>query len=487
MSKKIFIVIFTLLLVATTPFSKEVGTLLEKGDIIENFESGDLANWEIVSGSLKKQPASTWREGIRFNQEGKYFIGTTETGGTSRGDFDDKLTGELCSKPFPIKRNFITLLVGGGNDPENLFISLVREEDGYVIQKATGNDSEEMKQIYWDVSDHIGKLCHFRIVDNSKGDWGHINVDDIRTCDTRDEVTFSPLVIAGAFNRIYNPSIGENEKWYINDHCFIRGKDGTWHLFGITRQEPARPLEEDNLAHATSPKLTQFPWKKQAFALSVMSDPWKEEHLWAPYVVYHDKKYYMYYCAGDKDGSKYKIHLATSKDLWKWERHPANPMVVDGFDARDPFVTRIGKKWVMYYTANSKPEGGNHVVAYRTSDDLVKWGERNIAFTDPSVGRGGGPTESPFVVKRGEYYYLFIGPRGGYVGTDVFQSKDPFHFPIENLVGHIESHAAEVIRDVDGKWYVSHCGWGRGGVYLAPLYWNDGMDNVETSPPIPGK
>ena len=37
---------------------------------------------------------------------------------------------------------------------------------------------------------------------------------------------------------------------------------------------------------------------------------------------------------------------------------------------------------------------------------------------------------------------------------------------------------------VDGRWYVSHCGWGRGGVYLAPLWWEDGEDDDDTSSPV---
>ena len=55
----------------------------------------------------------------------------------------------------------------------------------------------------------------------------------------------------------------------------------------------------------------------------------------------------------------------------------------------------------------------------------------------------------------------------------------------EAKVGHIDSHAAEVIRDADGKWYVTHCGWGQGGVYLAALRWNDGEDDADTSLPTP--
>lgn len=294
------------------------------------------------------------------------------------------------------------------------------------------------------------------------------------------------LVECGEFVKIYDPSVGEEEKWYINDHCFIYGADNTWHLFGITRQEPARPLEEINFAHATAKTLLQQLWGKRPFALTVATEPpWNEVHLWAPHVIRHEGTYYMYYCAGGRDHTKYKIHLAISQDLKTWTRHPKNPMVVDGFDARDPFVLRVGDRWAMYYTANSSPDRGNHVVACVMSDDLLTWGNRRFVFTDPAVGTYGGPTESPFVVRRGDRFYLFIGPRQGYDGTDVFVSDDPFQWKIDSKVGHLKAHAAEVVRDGKGKWYISRCGWGRGGVYLAPLTWKDGQRNPKTNLDVP--
>jgi beta-fructofuranosidase len=293
-------------------------------------------------------------------------------------------------------------------------------------------------------------------------------------------------VECGDFVKIYDPSVGENESWYINDHCFVHGDDGRWHLFGITHEEPANPLNEIHFAHATAGTLLQQPWDKQPFALSVAKQPpWNEVHLWAPHVIQHEGTYYMYYCAGDRDHTQYKIHLATSPDLKSWTRHPQNPMVVDGFDARDPFILRVQDKWVMYYTANSRPERGNHIVAYVTSDDLLNWGQRGVACIDPKVGTYGGPTESPFVVQRGKRYYLFIGPRQGYDGTDVFVSEDPLHWELENKVGHFPAHAAEIMRDQRGNWYISRCGWGRGGVYLAPLIWKDGQQDPETNIPVP--
>jgi arabinan endo-1,5-alpha-L-arabinosidase len=135
----------------------------------------------------------------------------------------------------------------------------------------------------------------------------------------------------------------------------------------------------------------------------------------------------------------------------------------------------------MYYTATEPASGGNHVVAYRTSTDLASWSERGLAFIDPKKGTGAGPTESPFVVQRGEFYYLFLSMRhdyipGYYADTEVFRSRDPLHWTLNDLVGRFDGHASEVIRDVDGRWYVSHCGWYQGGVYLAPLTWHDSED-----------
>jgi hypothetical protein len=280
--------------------------------------------------------------------------------------------------------------------------------------------------------------------------------------------------------KIYDPSVGESQQWYINDHCFIYGDDGIWHLFGITDPEPMNPGDEDELAHAVSDTLTGV-WQKKPFALQVRPDI-GETYLWAPYVIRHEDKYYMFYCAGGLN-SKHQISLATSKNLYDWKRYEANPIIVDGYDARDPYILRDNDRWIMYYTATTTPQGGNHIVAAVTSKNLLDWSEKRITvFKDKSVGTWGGPTESPYVVKRGEYYYLFIGPRDlDYRYTCVYKSKNPLKWTDDDYITRINSHAPEVIRDIDGSWYVSHCGWGQGGVYLAKFEWNDGLDSEPTS------
>lgn len=288
------------------------------------------------------------------------------------------------------------------------------------------------------------------------------------------EVTITPyeerteVVEAGEFRKIYDPSVGETGPWYYNDHTLVRDREtGTWHVYAITHAEPANPLDERSFGHATAPTVLG-PWEKQPPALTY--DPAAgEHHIWAPYVLFHGGTYYMFYAGGTPDHTRYRMHLATSTDLVHWERSPANPLFEDGFDARDPMVLRVGDQWVMYYTANSSPAGGNHIVAYRTSKDLLNWSERKVAFRHPAVGTFGGPTESPFVVRRGGSYYLFVCCQSGYRDTRVYRSDDPLSFDPEDEVGRIDAHAAEVVKDENGRWWVTSAGWGQGGLHIAPL------------------
>ena len=184
-----------------------------------------------------------------------------------------------------------------------------------------------------------------------------------------------------------------------------------------------------------------------------------------------DGLYYMFYAGGGPDNADFAINLATSPDLETWTRHPDGPLFRDGYDARDPFVIRIDDQWAMYYTATSEPAGGNHTVMYRTSDDLIHWGERQTAFTDPEVGTWGGGTSPRSSSNATTAGTCSSAPAGAeYVGTDVFRSDDPFDFEGAELVGHIESHAAEVVVDGD-DWFVTAAGWDQGGLHLAPLTW----------------
>ncbi len=288
----------------------------------------------------------------------------------------------------------------------------------------------------------------------------------------------SPISIE-PFVEVYDPADGEREPWCLNDHCFAKGPDGLWHVFGITHLKPYNHALDPGtrLAHATATSLEQRGWHKQPFALT--ADPSLDEHLlWSPHVVERDGTFHMFVCVGAASGDLFSIRRYESDDLWSWRRTHRPPAVVDGVEARDPMLLRDGDGWILYYTATERPDGGRFVVAAVTSDNLVSWSARRVVFTHPRTGAFGGPTESPFVVQRGPAYYLFV--------TDdeivhVYASRDPFSWSVEDHVFAYRGRACELVRDEAGAWFISHVGWELGGLALAPLTWHDGFDDEPAS------
>ena len=276
---------------------------------------------------------------------------------------------------------------------------------------------------------------------------------------------------AGTVAHVYDPTVPGQPARYLNDHTVIRAADGTWHLFGIVG-DAAPPgqfpdgAKEIHFAHATAPAL-RGPWTTRPYALTVDPDYYGEVHLWAPHVVENAGTYHMFYAAGGDGDSA--INLATSTDLDTWTRVPTGPLF-RGLVARDPYVVRIGDGWVMYYCELADWHS-HHIVACRTSTDLRTWSEPRTVFTDAATDDDSASvTESPFVQRYGDRWYLFLGPRNGYVGTDVFASTDPYAFTPDGYAGHVPLHAAEVVADGD-DWWVTGAGSFERGIYLAPLHW----------------
>jgi hypothetical protein len=102
---------------------------------------------------------------------------------------------------------------------------------------------------------------------------------------------------------------------------------------------------------------------------------------------------------------------------------------------------------------------------------------------------------NPFVFKRGETWYLLAGPIDNsnlsrYHCLRIYTSNNPFHFAnhhqakTQNKRIFVDG-GGRPFRDVDGTWYIFHSNSMSGGVWIAPLYWNDGNDHKETSIEIP--
>ena len=173
-------------------------------------------------------------------------------------------------------------------------------------------------------------------------------------------------------------------------------------------------------------------------------------HTWAPDILFHDGLYYLYYSCSSFGKNDSAIGVATSRTLdpvspdYGWEDHGCVVRSVGGRDdwnAIDPnvFIDTDGTAWLtfgsfwngiklvkldasltrlaepeVWFPLCSRPEGTAEDTS--STDTAIRADGRGKAF-DP----GNGAVEAPFLVRRGDYYYLFVsydlccrGPRSTY-------------------------------------------------------------------------
>jgi uncharacterized protein (DUF608 family) len=89
----------------------------------------------------------------------------------------DRPRGKLTSPDFIIERNWIVLLVGGGNHAGETCVNLL--VGGKIVREARGKNRDVLEWTNWDVRDFAGQSARIEIVDQHEGGWGHIDVDQI--------------------------------------------------------------------------------------------------------------------------------------------------------------------------------------------------------------------------------------------------------------------------------------------------------------------
>jgi hypothetical protein len=115
----------------------------------------------------------------------------------------DGILMTLTSPEFTIDKDFIYMLVGGGNHPEEAFVGLYI--NGQRILSETGENSGTMTWRQWNVSAFKGQNAEIRIVDNTAGGWGFILCDNI---------VFSNLTEVGSsFTDAFWPSDAKAYDW----------------------------------------------------------------------------------------------------------------------------------------------------------------------------------------------------------------------------------------------------------------------------------
>jgi sucrose-6-phosphate hydrolase SacC (GH32 family) len=424
------------------------------GPVNPSFETG-LAGWTVISGDAfgnasVSSASSYW--GGPFNQVGSSFLwGFAESG--------DPAVGQLRSSTFQAS-NVMSFLVGGGWDPVNLYVGLVRASDGELLLSQTGPQDEALIRIVWDTSTYASQNVYLTVYDNSTASsWGHINLDDVRTgCDALGDgdLTFNVLGQVNQPNQStttlsasqlyaidsirpqfhYTPYQG-----WINDPAGLIEWNGRHQLF--SQFNPAAPYWGPmHWSHADSPDAVH--WHELPVALF---PPYPENpadasgRFTGSAVLDKDTGALQLIFTDSTDTSFHPdavpevVSSAKSTDGINFPLYSGNPIIAgppagspSGF--RDPkvFWDQIGNSWKMVVGSGDVTSG--KVQLFTTSDpDLLQWSY--VGVLTEGDGSTGTMWECPNFFPLDDKWVLFYG--GDSVGWYEVGSYNGTKFTSEKL------------------------------------------------------
>ena len=149
--------------------------------IFADFEEGSWGDWKVEGKAFGETPAIGSKDPrIGFSGKRKLEGWSSEalasSWNASRGD---AATGRLTSPEFKIEKPIIAFLIGVGRHEDLQCLNLV--VDDKVVRTATGEDSDNMIESSWDVSDLKGKTARIEVMDEpvEGNNWSHIEIDRI--------------------------------------------------------------------------------------------------------------------------------------------------------------------------------------------------------------------------------------------------------------------------------------------------------------------
>lgn len=251
---------------------------------------------------------------------------------------------------------------------------------------------------------------------------------------------------------------------YVNDHCVVRAPDGRWHVFGITKATPdVDPQQERWLCHGSGGSLAAGAFEEHNRICDF------GYRAWAPTVAFDGQRWILLY-----GPDLLRAAVCDDERLDHWRETPCT-LVGAPIQAvlRDGMLFRLDDDtWLLYATGKRGRAGA---VSVCVSENLVDWRFVRFALrTTPSAPKSPpwAATESPFVFRRGDEYWLsityttsFDGP-AGYHETLLFRSTNPFDFgtytgdDANEVAVKLHAHAPEYLCDPEsGRWYVTSGGW----------------------------
>ncbi len=264
--------------------------------------------------------------------------------------------------------------------------------------------------------------------------------------------------------------------FYLKDFC-LHEVGGTWHLYHIAGTPGVScclPGNEIWFGHASTKDFVT--WETHEPCFFINPGGWDHGHVFAPYVLSHGGKHWMFYTGVATDNTQ-RIGVATSTDLQHWQRVGDRPVIrpeeygwafcptTGGAACRDPHIIAHEGGWQMYYTAVLKD--GRGCVARASSRDLLTWKDEGIAY----AFSGWNQCESCNVQKSDDgRWQLFFG---GHHAWSYVESDNPLRWPdVKPQVLRADITGMEVVARRGNRWLVAYFGLRYYRLLLGVLDWS---------------
>ncbi len=434
--------------------------------LIADFEGKTYSGWTVEGDAFGLAPARA-----NVNPPNRV-VGYQGKGLVNSYFGEDRSVGMLTSPEITLERQHINFLIGGGSDEGKTCMNLL--VDGQLVRTAAGSQTKDQgREVLdwksWDVEPFMGKKAVLQIVDDSRGAWGHIDIDHIVQSDTPRTPAFKPtdgkLPLKSRVSKVpkytFSETLDEQEKQLadnpllerfrasrakilqdphhplyhftspenrLNDPNGLSFWNGKWHLF-YQAYPPEDPRQ--HWGHAVSEDLIH--WRDLPYA--IYPDP-EYACFSGSALVEEDRVIAMYH--GMMAGSM----VAVSDDplLLNWEKVTGRAVITPAIVGDPPLPNRvfdpcIWKKDGVYYalTSGTLPwgPGGKRMRAefLHRSKDLVTWEYMHPFLEDDHYGLVGDDGACPYFWPLGDRHILihYSHTSGGkYLLGDYDLDRDKF-------------------------------------------------------------
>ena len=295
----------------------------DRPDIVfADFEDGTYKGWTVEGTAFGTRPVKlseipAYQSPPTMGAHGQWLVNShaSAIGGPS-----DAAKGKLTSDSFMVERHFIKFLIGGGADPDKLYLRLV--VDGRAVRSATGTGDNKLSLQIFDVREFEGRKAHLEIVDDSDGagGWGNIGADYIVFTD----VAGTPISAADA------PDFGTLSLSLLSSHsgdracADVAGESAEQVFLGLAKGgaasaekpiSPSRSQVLQKLLGAVSRRLSLMPGEEQKAVFTIAWHFPRVEYTSPIFTSAWDKirdfeKLKRYYAKRFRDATEVAVYLA---------------------------------------------------------------------------------------------------------------------------------------------------------------------------------